>query len=181
VNVNSKKAVGSYQVTIGYDPATVLLSASNVTGGNGAGFTEAPLSVNARPGSATINSFQVGQSPIGAFSVAQMAFTAVAAGTSSLTLTVGTVSDTLGNDLEPSEAQISLSSDTISVTSGTTASNAVNLRVVERGDVSGNRAVNIADALVVALTAAGVSSQAFRIPWGISTSAAVRTLAMHFH
>ena len=115
VVVNSANPVGSFQVTIGYNKNVVQLDAANVTGGTGAGFTGAPVTINIdnTTGSVTINGFQTGNSPTGAFTVAHLVFTPIAAGTSNLTLSAVTLTDTAGNDLPAN--RIVLSSDSITV------------------------------------------------------------------
>jgi len=115
VVVNSANPVGSFQVTIGYNKNVVQLDAANVTGGTGAGFTGAPVTINIdnATGSVTINAFQTGNSPTGAFTVAHLVFTPIATGTSNLTLSAVTLTDTAGIDLPAN--RIVLSSDSITV------------------------------------------------------------------
>ena len=100
VNITSDIAVGFYQVTVHYDPSVLNLTQADVAGGTGAGFTGTPVTVNIdnSVGTATINHFQLGNSPTGTFSVATLDFTPVGLGTSSLTLSGVTVGDTDGND-----------------------------------------------------------------------------------
>jgi hypothetical protein len=120
VVINSATAVGSYQVTISYDKNIVQLSSANVRGGTGAGFTGTPTTVNIdnTAGRVIINHFQTGNAPTGTFTVANLIFTPLATGTSALTLSGVTLTDTVANTL-PATA-VSLSSATISV--GSTAS-----------------------------------------------------------
>jgi sugar lactone lactonase YvrE len=117
VVVNSANAVGSFQVTIGYNKNIVQLDVANVSGGTGAGFTGAPVTTNIdnATGTVTINTFQTGNSPTGAFTVAHLVFTPIAVGTSNLTLSGVTLTDTAGNDLPP--YRIVLSSNSITVVS----------------------------------------------------------------
>jgi len=116
VVLKSAIAIGSFQVTIGYDRNVLRLDGANVRGGTGEGFTERPLVVNIRDaaGQVIINAFQTGRAPTGTFSVANLTFTPVAVGTSALTLSGVTVTDTAGNDLPPEQA--SLSAKSIKVT-----------------------------------------------------------------
>src|SRR5204863_4131799 len=59
VIVNSPMAVGSFQVTIGYNGSIVQLDAANVKGGTGAGFTGTPATVKIDnvAGTVTLNAF----------------------------------------------------------------------------------------------------------------------------
>ncbi|MBI4474173.1 MAG: hypothetical protein HY646_15995 [Acidobacteria bacterium] len=113
VVVNSTDAVGAYQVTIAYDKNIVQLTAANVKGGTGAGFTATPTAVNIDNlgGTVTLNAFQTGNSPAGTFTVANLVFTPVALGTTNLTLSGITLTDKSGANL-PSN-RISLSTGTI--------------------------------------------------------------------
>ncbi len=156
VNINSATAVGAYQATINYDKTVVSLQQSNVTGGNGAGFTSPPTTINIDnvAGKVTLNSFQTGNAPSGAFTVANLSFASVALGTTNLTLSGVTLTNTTGGDLPASG--LSLSSNSVVVSSASNVSNAVNLRIIERGDVNVNRSISIGDALVMALTAGGL-------------------------
>ena len=81
VNINSASAVGSYQVTIGFNKNVTTIANDGVAGGSGAGFTGVPTTVNIdnAAGTLTLNQFQTGNSPTGNFSVAQVTFTPVAA------------------------------------------------------------------------------------------------------
>ncbi len=116
VMVTSAVPVGSYQVTIDFDPTKVAISPTNVTGGTGAGFTVTPTNINTTTsGRLILNSFQVGNSPTGTFSVANIVFTPVAVGTSSLILTVNALTDAAANDLPRPPAQVLLSSGSVFV------------------------------------------------------------------
>ncbi len=161
LNISSAIGVGSYQVTINYNRNVVILQQAGVTGGNGAGFTGTPTTVNIdnSAGTVIINAFQTANSPTGTFSVANLTFTAVAAGTSNLTVSGIVLTDTTSHDLAIPPAQVSLTTNALSV-SPSASSNSVPLRVIERGDVNGNRSVNIGDALTVARIAAGLDRPA---------------------
>ena len=115
VVVNSANPVGSYQVTISYDKNIVTVNPANVRGGTGAGFTASPFLVNVdnNAGTLTINHFQLGNSPTGQFTVANITFTPVAVGTSSLTLTSRALTDTNGASLPAT--RLSLGNGTITV------------------------------------------------------------------
>ena len=115
VVVNSANPVGSYQVTISYDKNIVTVNPANVRGGTGAGFTANPFLVNVdnNAGTVTINHFQLGNSPTGQFTVANITFTPVAVGTSSLTLTSRALTDTNGASLPAT--RLSLGNGTITV------------------------------------------------------------------
>jgi hypothetical protein len=115
VVVNSANAVGAYQVTISYDKNIVIVDPANVKGGTGAGFTARPLTVNVdnNAGTVTINHFQLGNSPTGQFTVANITFTPVGVGTSSLTFATRALTDTNGANLPVT--RLSLSRGTITV------------------------------------------------------------------
>jgi alpha-tubulin suppressor-like RCC1 family protein len=115
VVVTSPVAVGSYQITIGFDKNIVTLDAANVKGGTGAGFTDVPATINVdnNAGTVTINNFQIGSAPSGTFTVANLVFTPVTVGTSPLTVSGVTLTNTDGDDLPGSS--ISLSSGSIIV------------------------------------------------------------------
>ncbi len=117
VSVSSGTAVGSYQVRITYDKNVVQLSPGSVSGGNGPGFTVTPTAVNIdnASGFVDINAFQTGNSPSGTFTVANLVFTPVAAGTSPLTLSVTTLTDTNGVELARPPAQVTLSANSVRV------------------------------------------------------------------
>jgi hypothetical protein len=112
--INSGSTViGSYQVTIHFDPN--LLSLSSVTGGTGTGYTGTPFVVNTTVvGQVTINSFQTDPSaPTGNFTVAHLVFTPMAAGTVTLTTSGVTVTDHSSNSVSPTF--LSLSAATITI------------------------------------------------------------------
>jgi len=123
VVVNSANPVGSYQVTISYDKNIVQLSSANVRGGTGAGFANPPGTINIdnAAGTVTFNAFQVGNAPTGTFTVANLVFIPVAPGTSSLTLSGVTVTDTSGNDLPVNRLTLSSNSITILGAQGNTS------------------------------------------------------------
>ena len=103
--------IGSYQVTIHFNPTKVQVV--SVGGGSGAGFTGIPTSANIdnNRGTVTLNHFQIGNSPSGSFTVARVTFTALQFGASNLTTSGVTVTDTLGNDV--SAGFLSLSATTL--------------------------------------------------------------------
>jgi hypothetical protein len=115
VVINSTDAVGAYQATISYDKSLVQLSSSNVKGGTGAGFTGNPTTINIdnTVGTVTINAFQTVSSPTGTFTVANLVFTPIKVGTTSLTLSGITLTNTAGNNLPTS--RVSLSSGSLTV------------------------------------------------------------------
>jgi hypothetical protein len=117
VQINSGATViGSYQVTIHFDPTLLSVSIPNVTGGTGTGYTGAPLVVNPSnvAGTVTINSFQTNQSaPSGNFTVAHVIFTPKALGTTNLTMSGVSVSDNLGNTV--SSGFLTLSSTSVTI------------------------------------------------------------------
>jgi IPT/TIG domain-containing protein/ZU5 domain-containing protein len=119
VQVTSSTAVGAYDITIGFDKNVVNCNSDNVTGGNSAGFTGRPTSVNCRnaEGTLRLNHFQSGNSPTGTFTVANVFFIPVGAGTSNLTVTVNALTDTAGlANLAIPPAQVILSPGSITVT-----------------------------------------------------------------
>jgi IPT/TIG domain-containing protein len=95
--------IGSYQVTLTFDPSLVQLSSRNVTGGNGGGFAAGPTTVNIdnRAGTVTLNQFITSNNPSGTFTVANLTFTPIHAGTVNLGLIVNAVTDRLANDVVP--------------------------------------------------------------------------------
>ena len=113
VVVTSADAVGSYQVNIGFNNNILAVNAANVHGGTGAGFTGTPTTINMdnNAGIVTINHFQTESAPAGTFAVANLVFTPVSLGTSNLTLTGVTLTDTIGDNLPTN--RISLSSDSV--------------------------------------------------------------------
>ena len=115
VVVTSADAIGSYQITIGFDKNIVTVNAANVKGGTGTGFTDVPTTINVDndAGTVTINQFQTGSTPTGTFTVANLVFTRVAVGTSHLTLSGVTLTDTNGDELPA--GRVVLSSDSITV------------------------------------------------------------------
>ncbi len=115
VVINTTKAVGSYQITIAYDKNIVRLDAANVRGGNGAGFTSAPTTINIDnvTGTVTLNQFQTGNAPTGQFTVANLTFTPVSVGTSTLTVSGRVLTDTQTSDIDVN--QMTLSSPTVRV------------------------------------------------------------------
>ncbi len=116
VNIASgTTAIGAYQVTISFDKNLVNLTSANVTGGSGAGFTGTPTTVNIDnvSGTVTLNAFQTGNSPAGNFTVATLTFTGLRGGTSALTTSGITVTDTGGMDASPNMLSLSASSLTI--------------------------------------------------------------------
>ena len=119
VQVTSSNAVGAYDVTISFDKNVVNCSSDNVTGGNGAGFTGRPTTVNCQnaEGTLRLNHFQSGNFPTGTFTVANVVFIPVVAGTSSLTVTVNALTDTSGlTNIPIPPAQVTLSTSSITVT-----------------------------------------------------------------
>ncbi len=118
VIVTSSVPVGGYQLTISFDPTLLELDKTKVTGGTGAGFTRGPhgLAIDSRLGIVTINSFQVGNSPRGAFPATVLPFAGLKAGTSTLRITQSTIVDTNGNEIPATTARITLSSDNVRVT-----------------------------------------------------------------
>ncbi|PYS27713.1 MAG: hypothetical protein DMG11_15490 [Acidobacteria bacterium] len=114
VVISGPEALGSYQVTIGFNKNIVTVNPANVKGGTGAGFTGNPTTVNVdnNMGVVTINHFQVGNSPTGLFTVANITFTPVAVGTTNLSLFGISLTDTSGGNLPN---RLSLSSPTVTV------------------------------------------------------------------
>ena len=158
VQVNSlTTALRSYDVTITYDRNIVAVSAANISGGTGAGFTSPPsvISIDSNAGRVRLSHTQAGNEPAGAFTVAALQFIPVAAGTSMLTLTTS-VSSGIDGELV-SGAPISLSASSVSVSQTTLFSNEIPLNVVQRGDLNASGAITIGDALVHALADAGVT------------------------
>ncbi len=158
LSVSSSTAVGAYQVTISYNKNIVSLVSGNITGGSGAGFTGSPVTINIdnANGQVTLNSFQTGNTPAGTFSVANLTFTGVSAGSSGLIISNPVLTDTLSHGLPIPPAQITLSANSVNVGQAATVSNAINFRVVERGDLNGDRKVSIGDALYSALISSGL-------------------------
>jgi hypothetical protein len=117
VIVSSTSAVGSYEVTIGYDKNIIQLSTDNVAGGTGNGFTGKPskITIDNANGTVKIGHLQQGQSPTGTFTVARLAFTGVAVGVSNLTLTVTELKDSAGNGIARPPAEVRLSSGSVRV------------------------------------------------------------------
>jgi adhesin/invasin len=114
VNIASgTTAVGAYQVTISFNKNLVNLSSANVSGGNGAGFTGSPgvVNIDNAAGTVTINHFQIGNSPAGNFTVANLTFIAIRSGTSPLAASGITVTDTSGNTI--SSGFLSLSTNSL--------------------------------------------------------------------
>jgi hypothetical protein len=119
VQVLSSTAVGAYDVTIAFDKNVVNCSPDNVTGGNGAGFNGRPITVNCQnaEGTLRLNHFQSGNSPAASFTVANVVFIPVGAGTSDLTLTINALTDTSGlANIPTPPARLTLSSSRVSVT-----------------------------------------------------------------
>jgi len=109
-------AIGAYQAVIHFDPSKVQLSASNVTGGNGAGFTGTPLTVNVDnfAGTLVINSFQTGANTKGNFTVAHLVFTPVHTGTVNLTISSPEIYDSSGS-AAPGTVTMSLSATILTI------------------------------------------------------------------
>ena len=108
--------IGSYQVTINYDPNVVQVQANtNVSGGTGTGFTGNPTTINFNDtaGTLTLNTFQVGNSPAGNFTVARVTFIPIRGGTVTLTTSAVTVTDGSGDDV--SSGFLSLSGTSLTV------------------------------------------------------------------
>jgi len=116
--LDSPIAVGSYDVTITFDPSIVRVVSSNVTGGTGDGFTGKPISINIGiPGQVRINNLQTDSMPIGTFSVANIVFVPVGGGTSTLGISVNAITDT-GNGFDIPGASASLSVSSVTVVAG---------------------------------------------------------------
>jgi hypothetical protein len=88
---------------------------TNVSGGTGAGFTGNPTTINFNDtaGTLTLNTFQMGNSPTGNFTVAQVTFIPIRGGPVTLTTSGVAVVDTEGEDV--SAAFLSLSSTSLTV------------------------------------------------------------------
>jgi len=116
VLVNSPVALGSYQLTITFNKNVVTVAAADVKGGNGAGFTAAPTTINIdnAAGTITLQRSQTGNLPTGLFTIANITFTPVAVGTTNLTLGAVSLTDTTTLNILPANA-VSLSSNTVSV------------------------------------------------------------------
>ncbi len=117
LTITSTAPVGAYQATIIYDPRVVNLIAGNITGGSGAGFTGTPTTVviDNVLGRVTLNHFQTNSAPAGTFTVANLRFTPAGAGTTSLSLSDVTVTDTSGTELVLTPSLATLSSSSVSV------------------------------------------------------------------
>ncbi len=157
VNSGSTR-VYSYQVTIRYDRSILTVHPENVTGGDGSGFTSKPTVINVdTPGTLILNHYTTGSPPSGTFTIAHVTFTPIGTGTSAVTLSPDPretfVTDFGGDTI--SQATISLSTTSITSAPVSLSSNTLNLKIVERGDINGNRIGNIGDALVIALTVGG--------------------------
>ncbi|MBI4474083.1 MAG: IPT/TIG domain-containing protein, partial [Acidobacteria bacterium] len=115
VVITSSVGVGLYQVTISFDKNVVQLQSANVKGGTGAGFAQAPTTINIdnSAGTVTLNAFQTSSAPTGTFTIANLTFTPVAVGTSNLTISNITLTNTNGDNLPATG--MSLSSNTITV------------------------------------------------------------------
>jgi hypothetical protein len=118
VQVTSGLNIGTYQLTINFDPNVLQLSSGNVTGGNEDGFTGTPITVNINntAGTVTLNTFQTSFTPTGSFTVANLTFTPIRGGSVTLTTSGLGLNDTGGGDLTiPTQGNITLSATSLTV------------------------------------------------------------------
>jgi hypothetical protein len=112
VNIASGSAlIGAYQVTITFNKNLVTLAAGNVTGGNGAGFGSfTAKNIDNATGTLVINNFVAGSTASGNFTVANLVFTPIRAGTTTVTPSGITVTDEAGNSVSSSFLTLSVTS-----------------------------------------------------------------------
>ena len=150
VVVTSPVPVYAYQLVLNYDQNLFTVYPDAITGGTRSGFTSRPVTIDtSTPGRVFLNNFTITLPPSGTFTIARVTFTPIAAGTSALTLG-GVSGDTLVTDVGGNaitQASMSLSRTSLTTNPISLTSNAVGLKVVERGDINGYRSVNIGEPL----------------------------------
>jgi len=108
--INSREAIGAYQVTLSFDPRVVQFSTKDIEGGDAEGFDTKPLVVNIDnvSGQLTLGSFQVGAHPSGRSAVARLRVARYDGASTRFGIAIDEITDTAGRTVAGSEVSVGM-------------------------------------------------------------------------